>query len=163
MEQDIGQCQNLSCLYIFCLNCNSYSNTGPEDFHNKCDKAQLMLPKKQKLDRFELSDLSNSGSFSSFLGVSRTESSGYVSQPNTPLEKVKRNLRKSCGDKPLVASNTNTSRGAVPKRKLKPHVIPVVSGTGKGTSRAAGAAAASKAKFDVGSEQSKKRLRRLLF
>ncbi|XP_044762901.1 uncharacterized protein LOC123319901 [Coccinella septempunctata] len=57
VENSIGQCQNVvSCGYIYCQKCFSFSETGPEDFYDSCQSSALV----KNSSRSGLSDMSNS-------------------------------------------------------------------------------------------------------
>lgn len=118
-----------------------------------------MLPKQKPVGRFELSDLSNN----SFLEVSKIDSSGYCSGSQSPLMKVKRNLRKSFGEKSSVLEDSNSVVSVVrKKKKIRASVIPVVSSEGKGNMENVEALSPSPIKYSACLKQSKRNLRRLL-
>lgn len=45
VERNISQCQKPMCGYIYCLNCGSFSATGPENFVDKCNSSMLIVDK----------------------------------------------------------------------------------------------------------------------
>lgn len=50
VERNISQCPRRMCGYINCLNCGSFSTTGPENFIDKC-KSSILIVDKPKLPR----------------------------------------------------------------------------------------------------------------
>lgn len=51
VERSISQCQKSMCGYISCLNCNSFSTTGPENFADKCKSSMLVFDKPKIVRR----------------------------------------------------------------------------------------------------------------
>lgn len=175
MEKNIGQCQNPNCGYIYCALCLSFSTTGPEDFHDKCQKSQLVVDRPRRSSRFGLSDLSNSDLERSTIfpetshASSRADTSGYVSEMDSPLNRVKRNLnRRFSADKISVLTENNNKSVVVSRprgsgKRRRPLLVPVVSNEAQGGADVLESPSPQKVKEAVaGSKQSKKNLRRLL-
>ncbi|XP_050311518.1 uncharacterized protein LOC126747067 [Anthonomus grandis grandis] len=96
VEKSIAQCQNkLSCGYIFCQKCESYSYS-PEQFYDQCQDLRLDSSLVVENRRHLLGDVTNS-SFDISSVLCSMSSSGYYSgyeTSHTPLS-VKRNLNMS--------------------------------------------------------------------
>lgn len=161
MEKNIAQCQNLHCGYIFCSICLSFSTTGPEEFHDKCQKSKLLIDKPRRSSRFSLSDLSNSG-FDMEHSTLFTESSGYVSEIESPLHRVKRNLigRFSTERTGILSENNRNVSVKVHHKKRRASLVPVVSNEVKENLDVVEPPSPPKVAC---SKQSKKNLKRLLF
>lgn len=171
MEKNIGQCQNPNCGYIFCSICLSFSVSGPEDFQDRCKNSQLVVNKTRRSSRFGLSDLSNSGLdsehstfFTESSHTSKTETSGYVSDIESPINRVKRNLNgRFSVDKTNVFSENNRNTPKIYHHKRRrPSLVPVVSCETKEILEISEPPSPPKVEAVAGSKQSKKNLRRLL-
>lgn len=167
MEKNIGQCQNPHCGYIYCSICLSFSTNGPEEFHDKCENSKLLVNKTHRpSSRFSLSDLSNSGfdlEHSTFF-TETSQSSGYVSEMESPLRKVKRNLigRFSTERTGILSENNRNVSVKVHHKKRRASLVPVISNEVKENTEIAEPASPPKVKVVVCSKQSKKNLKRLL-
>lgn len=166
VEKNIAQCQNLNCGYIFCLACSSFSATGPEDFHDRCQKSLLLVDRPRRSSKIALSDLSNSAVDLPDLclvsqNVSR-DTSGYVSEFDSPVRRVKRNLNGSFSGKAGVLAESNRNVVEVHKRRRRSlAVFPVVSKEIKENVEAE-PPSPPKVESVACSKQSKKNLKRLL-
>lgn len=175
MEKNIGQCQNPVCGYIYCSICLSCSTTGPEDFHDRCQKSQLLIdkPTTRRSSRIGLSDLSNSGVdlehscfFPEISHNSRNnDTSGYVSEMDSPVNRVKRNLTRRFSDKGGIVLAENNRRASVTTpvfRKRRSSLVPVISNEIKKEDAVEPPPSPPKVENIACSKQSKKNLKRLL-
>lgn len=170
MEKNIGQCQNPFCNYIYCSLCLSFSTTGPEDFNDKCQRSQLLVEKPRRSSRFGLSDLSNSGFDLEASGIlpglshSSRNDTGYASEMESPVNRVKRNLIRSSSDKTNVLAENNKCLSVKQHyKKRRSSLVPVISNNDvKENTDVVEPPSPPKVKNIAGSKQSKKNLKRLL-
>lgn len=171
VEKNIGQCQNPNCNYICCFLCLSFSTTGPQDFHDRCQRSQLLVEKPRRSSRFGLADLSNSGfdletsSIFPELSYSPKNDTGYASELESPLHRVKRNLNRRFSDKTNVLMETNMCDSVKqPHRRRRSSLVPVISTSEvmETNTEIVEPPSPPKVQNVAGSKQSKKNLKRLL-
>lgn len=170
VQEDISQCQNPTCGTIHCLKCDSFA-FKPQDFYDRCQKSRLVLDKPENRPRYSLSDLSNSivdisSDVPSFLSTEsaspRYETSGFISESDSPILRVRRNLRNSFGEKSQVLSDHNKNVNYTYKTKRRSSLVPVVSNSVEETNEIVEPSSPPKVKNVAFSKQSKKNLKRLL-
>ncbi|KAK9874328.1 hypothetical protein WA026_002678 [Henosepilachna vigintioctopunctata] len=148
VDSSIGQCQNqVSCGYIYCLKCFSFSDTGPENFYDGCQSSALLRNTPQT----RLSDMSNSGRSTGHITLGESsshlysifhspksslnfeDSSGFISENDfspKPLH-VKKNLSQKLrsvrpSTKVFHLYNDVVSTSAPPKRRPSLAAVPVI-------------------------------------
>lgn len=173
IQSSISQCQNPNCQYISCINCLSFSLSGPENFIDKCHMSELIVNRSNSFNRSGLYDISNASMYTppSFLtndchtnSQSKLDSSGYVSEYDvTPS--VKRNLSVSLESKrPLQPVSINKIDGCVRRKTRKLSLASVVTpNTTPNIIEIDEPSSPPKIKIIAGSKQSKKNLKRLRF
>lgn len=137
-QKSISQCTNPHCEYICCVNCWSFSTTGPHDFVDKCNSSELKF-NTTKRSRYSLYDKSNGGNdppsflLNDLLNTPQTryDSSGYFSgTDNTPKIKntmvVQTKPKDTCIG-PLTEHNNRFDRILYCRESRRSSLVPVVS------------------------------------
>ncbi|KAK9754205.1 hypothetical protein QE152_g1439 [Popillia japonica] len=172
VECNISQCISPTCGAIRCLNCNSISKTGPEDFVNKCEQSALVLNKPPS--RNSLLDspkrYQTTGGLPSFLlndtlNTSQAfNSSGYLTdgEPATPQNSSFRLKDREKADISRVLKNCNSRilNRSDKNWEARNSILPVIR-VARPREEIIEPSSPPKVKHVAGSKKSKKMLKRL--